>query len=72
MRRIPLVEHAKYHDHQQNGILNKINQNAPLELVCAADATGTQSRDPLGLTLIKQYVSAPLRYMEGKEGIRPL
>jgi hypothetical protein len=41
MRRIPLVEHAKYHDHQQNRILNEINHDAPLELVCAAEGTGT-------------------------------
>ena len=51
MCRIPLVKHAVDHDRQQNKIFNKVNQDAPPELVCATDDTGMQSWRPFGVTL---------------------
>jgi len=41
MRRIPLVKYAENHNGQQDGIFDKINRDAPLELIGASDATGT-------------------------------
>jgi len=40
MRRIPLVKYAENHDGQQDEIFDKINHDAPLELVRGADVTG--------------------------------
>jgi hypothetical protein len=40
MCRIPLVKYAENHDGQQEEIFDKIDHDAPPELIRAGDATG--------------------------------
>ena len=51
MRRIPLVKYAENHNPQQSKILNEVEHNTPLVLICTADAASVQRIRPFSVAL---------------------